>query len=179
MSTIWTTQLTLSLKRVKHSCTIQQIAVIIAYLLLLSRRNAILMSPAAASGQNLYLEIARTRSDGKLDFAQPKQSSNQRNMIKRSIDFCADFDIFSPSKGRQKWRENQENVAPNVENRWYVRNGGSGNRQLSSLLFQQFCYKDAPHWYLRRLPKKQSKDAFLMLWRVQWWHTYIDRRKET
>ena len=82
MSTIWTTQLTLSLKRVKHSRTTQQIAVIIAYLLLLSRRNAILMSPAAVSGQNLYLEIARTRSDGKLDFAQPKQSSNSEKWSK-------------------------------------------------------------------------------------------------
>ena len=64
------------LETVKHSRTTQQIAVIIAYLLLLSRRDAILMSPAAVSGQNLYLEIARTQSDGKLDFAQPKQSSN-------------------------------------------------------------------------------------------------------
>ena len=54
------------MKRVKHSRTTQHIAVIIAYLLLLSRRHImILMSPAAVSGQNLYLEIARTRSDGK------------------------------------------------------------------------------------------------------------------
>ena len=40
------------------------------------------MSPAAISGQDLYLEIARTRIDGKLDFSQPKQSSNSEKWSK-------------------------------------------------------------------------------------------------
>ena len=75
------------------------------------------MSAAAVSGQNLYLEIARTGSNGKLDFSQSKAELKQRKMIKRSIDAGADFEIFSPSKGQQKWWENRENLASNVENR--------------------------------------------------------------
>ena len=31
-----------------------------------------LMSPAAVCGRKLYLEIARARSDGKMDFSEPK-----------------------------------------------------------------------------------------------------------
>ena len=57
---------------------------LIAYLLLLSRRNTILMSPAAVSGQTLYLEIARTRSDGKLDL--PSQSRVQTAKNDQKID---------------------------------------------------------------------------------------------
>ena len=53
-------------------------------------------------------------------FSKPKQSSNSEEMIKRSIDACAEFDIFTPSFKRTpkyKWRENRENLVPNVENR--------------------------------------------------------------
>ena len=91
------------------------------------------MSPTAVSGQNLYLEIARTRSDGKLDFAQPKQSSNSEKWSKDRSTSMLTLTFFSPSKERQKWRENRENLAPNVENRCYVCSGGSGYFSFSSL----------------------------------------------
>ena len=73
------------MKRVKHGRTTQQIAAIIfAYLLLLSRRTAISMSHVAVCGQNLCLEIATTRRDGKQIF--PSQSRVQTAKNDQKID---------------------------------------------------------------------------------------------
>ena len=62
-------------------------------------------------------------------------------MIKRSIDACAEFDIFHTFKRTpEKWRENRENLVRNVEtaDRGTVM---EGKPRQHHPLFQQFGQK--------------------------------------